>query len=734
MDVKAYPTIKGAIILGLMYWGIALGLGIIVGILIGIADVMKIESVQILYDILSMFIQLISIGVVIYFGFIKTKQKFNDVFKFNYIPLELWKAITVFMIAVLFLSLPTLPILYAQDDKIAARNQEIEKRAVEIVSFLPKQPFCVGKPITDRAAWEVLPAGNIIKNAENTLKTPIQELPESLYKEFFQNGNRTNYQNARNRKYRRLIVFTLAECIENKGRFIVPLEATIRSICADPSWTLPAHDSNAEIYDGKTIHIDLVSADTSVELGLADSWLGDKLSPEIRALIRNNVERRTFQPYEQAVKSGNIGRNWWITGTNNWNSVCHADVVGAALTLIDDPVRRAWYIAAAEKFMKPFFNGFTPDGYCSEGMGYWNYGFGHFVELAEIVYQTTNGNVDFLTMPKVRNCALFGFRMEVAAGLFAAFADCSVTAKPDPLLVKYLSRRFQFGFNDYEKYQNRLGNLKATGVYCFPNSATKTPNVPATTTPLSELRTDFPDAGVMIFRPKVGETKQLAVACKGGHNAEHHNHNDIGSFTVMYAGTMPILDPGGEVYTRRTFSNKRYESKLLNSFGHPVPVINGQLQKIGRNAKGEIIAKKFSDQKDSCTINYVSAYGLKEIKKLERTFEFTRAEQGKSNSLTVTDEIKLEPAGTLETALLTYESWQEQKDQNNENEIDLLIGAKDKAIHVIVSATADEKLLPIKLETLEIDEDATLGKKPTRLAFKIEKPVANAKIVMKITP
>jgi hypothetical protein len=326
--------------------------------------------------------------------------------------------------------------------------------------------------------------------------------------------------------------------------------------------------------------------------------------------------------------------------------------------------------------------------------------------------------------------------MEVAAGLFAAFADCSVTAKPSPPLVKFLSRRLQFGFSNYEKYQDRLGNLKATGVYCFSNSATKTPEIPATTTPLSELRTDFPDAGVMIFRPKTGETKQLAVVCKGGHNAEHHNHNDIGSFTVMYAGTMPVLDPGGEVYTRRTFSNKRYDSKLLNSFGHPVPVINGQLQKTGRKAEGKIIAKKFSDRKDSCTINYASAYSLKEIQKLERTFEFTRAEQDQPNSLTVTDEIKLEPAGTFETALLTYESWQEQKDQNNsdKNKINLLIGAKDKTIHVVVTATDNEKPLQLKLETVEIDEDAIARKKPTRLTFKIKKPITNAKIVMKITP
>ncbi|MDR1289860.1 MAG: heparinase II/III-family protein, partial [Planctomycetaceae bacterium] len=628
-------------------------------------------------------------------------------------------------------------VLNAQDNKAVVRNQEIEKRAAEIVRFLPEKPVCIGNPIADRNAWEKIPRDNIIKDAENILKTPIPELPESLYKEYYRNGNRTNYQNVRGKKYRRLTVFVLAECIENKGRFIAPLEATIRSICGDPSWAYPAHDSDARIYDGKTNYIDLGSSNISVELSLAVAWLGDKLSPEIRELIRDNIERRTFQPYEQAVKSGNNGRNWWITGTNNWNSVCHADVVGAALVLIDDPVRRAWYIAAAEKFMGQFFSGFTPDGYCSEGVGYWNYGFGHFVELAEIVYQATGGKVDFLTMPKVKNCSLFGFRMEVAPGLFAAFADCSIDVKPNVSLVKYLSRRLKFGFADYEKNQDKLTSLKSTGVFCFPNSATKTPETPPTLTPLNELRTEFPDAGVLIFRPRSGEAKQLAVVCKGGHNAEQHNHNDVGSFTVMYAGTTPILDPGGEVYTRRTFGSHRYDSNLLNSFGHPVPVINGHLQKTGHNANGKIIAKSFADKKDSCTIEYAAAYGLKEIKKLERTFEFTRTESDKPNSLTVIDVVEFEQTATFETALLTYESWERQNipepvwavgfaleqslhvvalpcsalrilkrlehnpsNQVDENKIDLFIGAKGKKIRVVVTATVDGKSLPLKLETI----------------------------------
>ncbi|MDR1498460.1 MAG: heparinase II/III-family protein [Puniceicoccales bacterium] len=627
-----------------------------------------------------------------------------------------------------------LPILNAQNTKVTGLNREIEKRAKVIAPFLSQKPFCVGRSINDRTLWNALEKGSVVEDAKNLLKIPLQKLPESLYKEYFRNGNRVNFQLARSHKFRRITVFALAECLENKGRFIAPLERTIRSICDEPSWLLPAHDGNAEVYDGKTIYIDLVSADTSFELALASLWLGEKLSPEIRKLIRDNVERRTLIPYENAVKSGRKGRNWWIDGTNNWNSVCHAGVVGTALALIEDPARRAWFIAASERFMSPYFRGFTPDGYCSEGMGYWNYGFGNFVELAEIVYQATSGKVDFLQMPKVRNCALFGFRMEVSPELYAAFADCSITAKPSPQLAKYLSQRLQFGFSKYEKYQDRVGSLKTTGVFCFPNSATRTSRAPATDTPLASLRTEFPDAGVFIFRPKPGETKQLAVASKGGHNAEHHNHNDVGSFTVMYAKTTPVLDPGGEVYTRRTFGNNRYDSDLLNSFGHPVPVINGHLQRTGRKAKGEVIAKKFTDEKDSYTINYASAYGLKEIKKLERTFEFTRAEQGKPNSLTVTDEIELQPTGTVETALLTYEPWETQKSSSGENEILLRIGEENKAIRVAVKATDGKKSLPLKLETSEITEVSLTRKDPVRFAFKITAPVANAKIVMKITP
>ena len=110
------------------------------------------------------------------------------------------------------------------------------------------------------------------------------------------------------------------------------------------------------------------------------------------------------------------------------------------------------------------------------------------------------------------------------------------------------------------------------------------------------LRSWFEDAGVLIARPAQDSDAVLGVALKGGHNAEHHNHNDVGSYVVVVKDRAVLLDPGSEVYTARTFSAQRYESKLLNSFGHPVPVVAGQLQQTGREAHAEVLATEFTDE------------------------------------------------------------------------------------------------------------------------------------------
>ncbi len=83
----------------------------------------------------------------------------------------------------------------------------------------------------------------------------------------------------------------------------------------------------------------------------------------------------------------------------------------------------------------------------------------------------------------------------------------------------------------------------------------------------------------MAARENPASEEGFFLACKGGHNAESHNHNDIGSF-IVYCDGMPILiNPGVEFYTAKTFSAARYEIWTMQSSYHNLPEINGFMQK-----------------------------------------------------------------------------------------------------------------------------------------------------------
>jgi hypothetical protein len=210
----------------------------------------------------------------------------------------------------------------------------------------------------------------------------------------------------------------------------------------------------------------------------------------------------------------------------------------------------------------------------------------------------------------------------------------------------------------------------------------------------------------------------MGVALKGGHNAEHHNHNDVGSYVVVVGERPVLLDPGAETYTARTFSKRRYESKLLNSFGHPVPVVAGQLQRPGREAQAKVLRTDFTDQADTLHLDIASAYPVPELKTLERTFVYSREGAG---SLTVTDRVEFKTPQTFGTALITLGEWRELPDGA------LLIYDVNEAVRAELSATGAESA--VQAETIHENAPVT----PTRLGITLTKPVLAATITVRIT-
>lgn len=609
--------------------------------------------------------------------------------------------------------------------KTSSRLPEKERIAAW-AALLPESPRCVGPTIEDRAAWDAAASSpgfrRSLNSAQKLLAEPAPEIPDDLYLDFSRTGNRRRYEQVASRQFSRLSTLVLAECLENRGRFLSAVNEIILTHCNAKSWTLPAHDSSLTTFHGTAIFVDLQASRIAWELATADAWLGDRLPSATRQRIRAELERRVFQPIEQWLNDENP-RQSWMTGENNWNAVCLAGVTGAALTAIESRERRALFAATAEKYIAYYLAGFTPNGYCSEGVSYWNYGFGHFILLAETLKQATDGKIDWMQRDQVKTIARYASRVEIEPGVFPAFADCHPGAQPALYIMAMLSRRFEWGLKDIENRglgpQTPFARLFETAVYCFPNSLSKIPTAKTSQTSPA-LRDWFADAQVLICRPRSGVCG-LGAAMKAGHNAEQHNHNDVGSYTVAIQGKTPLLDPGGEIYTRRTFSRDRYQSNVLNSFGHGVPRVAGQLQQTGRKAAARVLKTDFTEKRDTYVLDLSAAYDVPSLQRLERTFVYAREGRG---SLDITDVVEFKTPQSFGGALITFDAWK-RLDAHR-----LQIGDGASAVIATIAVEGGEW----RIAPEEIHEDLSGGRTPTRIGIELTKPTTSASIAIHIAP
>ncbi|MDR0395040.1 MAG: CPBP family intramembrane metalloprotease, partial [Tannerella sp.] len=97
MNGRAYPNMKDSIILCLLFLGIQVGLGIVILVLRMLATVLQIDILSFI-GTLNALCNIVAFGIVLFIGFKKSKRKFNEIFKFNKVPLFSWISIVIFML------------------------------------------------------------------------------------------------------------------------------------------------------------------------------------------------------------------------------------------------------------------------------------------------------------------------------------------------------------------------------------------------------------------------------------------------------------------------------------------------------------------------------------------------------------------------------------------------------------------------------------------------------------
>lgn len=530
-----------------------------------------------------------------------------------------------------------------------------EARVSEIAAMLPEKPGVPGAHISNRAIWDRLFATdrgkNAIGNAETWQAQTIPECSDELYLEFSTpgNGNRTHYEKPFFARENMLKALVLGECLENRGRFIAKICDCLNAICAEKTWCMPAHDRGLKAFKGEIQVVDLGAQSRAFACAFAVDLLRGVLPREVAKHTLAELERRVFAPLRgtwNAKSETEITTGWWFQGRANWTAVCHAGITRTALAVLEGRKDRAAFIEAAERSVAPFLSGFSEDGYCSEGMGYWNYGWGNFLSLTLAVREATGGKVNFCSSAKAKKVMEFGTGALLFGEMAPSFADGGGEMDyhvlqlghliwPElPVVAKAISR------------EPLDGSIESSFLLDF-GQWDRIPSVAAAEYP---IRTEFPYAQMWVLRP--GDSGMpFRLGLKGGNNAEFHNHNDVGSYTLFLDGVWMTGDAGGTQYNAKTFSPQRYEIAMLNSYGHPLPVVNGALQSAGAKFAAKVLRTDFNRDRDIIVLDISGAYdnGVAKIKRLDRTFVYDRVH----GTVSVSDAVEFDSEGLFSVPIIS---------------------------------------------------------------------------------
>ena len=526
-------------------------------------------------------------------------------------------------------------------------------RVDEIAAMLSERAELPCPPISDRAAWGELAglptAKDVIRRAEKLIDKPVPELPD--YFEFSRNGNRSHYQEPYYARLDAMQYLLMAECLENRGRFVAPLERFLRAIADEHSWVLPAHDRLLDNWYGRKRIICLFSAERAWAVALAVRLLDKKLNSALAADLRRIVFRQVTEQYLAMAGSSKGIREMpcgWAFNAFNWNRVCHAGCCSTVLLLCDDRRARAAAIEFAERALPVYLAGFGDDGYCEEGMGYWNYGFGNHLLLAINIRHATCGKVDLLANAANRRAAAYPLRYRLNEnGLCPSFADGD--GKPSPRLLAMCAtvwpEDFPKGSRDVDLFNTGGGSAWPAMAVLVARAFEMPRGVDGLWEERLPLRDVYERVGYYALR---GDG--CAVALKAHNPGKPHSHNDAGSYFVSVGGVAIAGDPGAECYTGRTFSSRRFESKVLNSYGHPVPMVDGCLQEIGGKIRTKVVSTSFSDACDEVSVDLTGAYpAASNLVSLVRTFTFDRG----ARRFTVRDAVRFSKPSAFESATVT---------------------------------------------------------------------------------
>lgn len=377
------------------------------------------------------------------------------------------------------------------------------------------------------------------------------------------------------------------------------------SFLSQSTWVVSAHLPGNDLPNlGKPV-LDLASCEMAAFLAemreVMKPWM-DSVSKTLADSIIVEIDRRILTPYGDGMPVG------WQDGANlnNWAGVCAGSILAACISLEAQGHPRPKARERAMKGLALYIDrAFSEHGECDEGIGYWTYGLG-FASIG-LSRLSQDQLVAALDMKRLRTISDYPRLSHLYDDIFFAGNDASLKNHGALYFVPWLSKvcdlpwlaEWAAAYPD-ARFRHFSQLLRMVGLPVDTRATAKLPR--------PKRRADLlVDQQAAIVQLPSGKGPVLATLT-GGTNAERHNHNDLGTFMLAVGNRLIIPDIGNMKYTADFFGAKRYTYLAASSRGHCCPIINGQEQRPGAQAAGQVLKWEPGEDRTLLSIDLTAAY------------------------------------------------------------------------------------------------------------------------------
>ncbi|MDR3334895.1 MAG: heparinase II/III-family protein [Treponema sp.] len=468
---------------------------------------------------------------------------------------------------------------------------------------IPADDYRPLSSIEDRQVWEKISrelSTFLVTEGEKYLDYDWPSILATDFMDFSRTGNRVLLEEKAGQRRNALLYLTLAECIENKGRFINGIVNGVWSTCDEATWIVSAHNTLYPIPGAEAlklpdttekikVFIDILGSDVAALIASVYRLVGtrmDEVTPSINRRLLQTLKERIVVPFLANDDFPWMGNGRGLKYINNWTVWVISNILSVTVLTVFDVETRVKMVEKSMYYLDRFLAECPDDGSYLEGSSYWTTACGALLDSLDMIRGLSGGKIDFIKDEKVQNLSSFIYRQHIDGNMFINNADADLNLHTSAQRLYTLGTIA--GNETLKSFALALRDVNGPELM-----------VNRTTHPFHAIRelftygsfmqlssTTFPyllhswqgTMEIMCEREFEGSSKGLYFSVKGGTNIGSHNHLDTGSFIIFSDGKPAIIDVGRGVYSVANFGIDRNKVISISSEWHNVPYICGRGQ------------------------------------------------------------------------------------------------------------------------------------------------------------